>query len=267
MTVSRSSLLTGAWLAAALALGAATAVAQDSETWTQCVNKNDVVSNDVQIKACTALIRSGRENARNTAIAFNNRGIAYYAEDDYDNAISDFTEAINLDPNYADAFQSRASAYSDEGDHDHAIADYNQSIRLNPKNPIAYNNRCDEQLLMGRVQAAIADCNESLRQRPSHANTLMHRGNAYLAAGEYRKAIADYDAALAQKPKDAWSLYGRGFAKVKLGQASGGNADMDAAKAILDGIVEAFAKRGIKLQGKRMHHARPHRPRAASART
>jgi hypothetical protein len=33
---------------------------------------------------------------------------------------------------------------------------------------------------------------------------------------------------------------------VKLGQISGGNADMDAAKAILDGIVGAFEKRGIK---------------------
>src|SRR5438270_878271 len=188
MTVSRKLWLSGAFLAAALVTAAATASAQQSEDWTKCINRKDTYSGDVQIKACTALIRGGKENKRNTAIAFNNRGIAYYAKDDYDNAISDFSEAISLDPNYADALQSRASAYSDKGDHDHAIADYNESIRLNQKNPIAFNNRCDELLLIGQVQAAISDCNESLRQRPSHANTLMHRGNAYLAAQEYRKA-------------------------------------------------------------------------------
>src|SRR5262249_36235851 len=164
-TVSRKVWLGGAFLAVLVA-EASTASAQQSEDWNRCVNRKDTYSGDEQIKACTALIRSGQENKRNTAIAFNNRGIAYYGKEDYDNAISDVTEAVNLDPSYADAFQSRASTYSDKGDHEHAIEDYNQSIRLNQKNPIAFNNRCDERLLIGQVQPAISDCNEALRQRP-----------------------------------------------------------------------------------------------------
>jgi tetratricopeptide (TPR) repeat protein len=235
----------GACLVAALMASAAPANAQQSQNWTWCVNKGKAFPSAQAVKGCTAVIQSGRETQRNMAIAFNNRGIAYYGDDDYDHAIPDFTEAIRLDPGYADAWQSRASAYSDKGDHDHAIADYNESIRLNQKNPVAFNNRCDELLIIHQVQAAIADCNESLRQRPNHANTLMHRGNALLAAGQFDKAIADYNVALSQNPKDAWSLYGRGYAKVKKGD-SAGNAEMADANAMERGIAEAFADRGVK---------------------
>ena len=229
---------------AALVLGAAPAAGQSSQSWTWCVNRNRVFPTDTAIRGCTAVIQSGREDQRNLAIAFNNRGLAYYGKGDYETAIADLTQAVKLDPDYADAFQSRASAYSDKGDHAHAIADYDQSIRLNSHNPIAYNNRCDEQLIVGQVKAALADCDEALRQRPNHANTLMHRGNAHLAAHEFADALADYDAALKLNSRDAWSLYGRGYAKAQQGDI--GTADMETAKSIQANIAAGFESRGIK---------------------
>jgi tetratricopeptide (TPR) repeat protein len=244
MTSMRWRRLGGLAVAAAL-IGMAPASAQQSPDWTLCVNKNKAYPVDQAVKGCTNVLKSGRETTRNRAIAFNNRGIAYYDDNQYEKAIADFTEAIKLDRGYADAYQSRASAYSDNGDHDKAVADYNQAIRLNAKDPIAFNNRCDELLIIHQVQAAIQDCNESLRMRPNHANTMMHRGNALLAAKQYAKAIDDYDAVLRQNPKDAWSLYGRGFAKLKQGNGAG-NADIDAAKAIQPKIAEGFESRGIK---------------------
>src|SRR5262249_24376671 len=229
----------------AVALHATPAAAQQSQSWTWCVNKDHAYSNDQAIKGCTGVIQAGKETQRDLAIAYNNRGIAHYANDDYDKSIADFTQAIKLDKNYPDAYQARASAYSDNGDHDRAVADYNTSIEMKRDNPIAFNNRCDELLILRHVQAALADCDESLRQRPGHANTLMHRGNAHLAAGEWTKAIADYDAALSQNPKDAWALYGRGLAKVKQGDGAG-DADIARAKAITSSIAKGFSNRGIE---------------------
>ncbi len=236
------------WMCAAAALGlpAAPAMAQQSQDWLWCVNKNNAYSVDQALKACTAVIKSGKESRRNLAIAYNNRAVAYYRKNDYEHTIADYSEAIRLDRTYADAFQGRASAWSDKGDHDKAIADYNESIRLNTSNPIAFNNRCDELLILRQVQAALADCNESLRQRPNHANTLMHRGNAYLAAAQYDKAITDYEAALRHNAKDAWSLYGRGYAKKKLGNDAAGDADIAAAQAIVSNIADGFKNRGIQ---------------------
>ena len=42
---------------------------------------------------------------------------------DYDRAIADFDQAIQLKPDYADAYYNRGIAYHDKGDYDRAIAD------------------------------------------------------------------------------------------------------------------------------------------------
>ena len=130
--------------ATALLLAATAAHAQQSKNWQWCVNDGHAFGADDQIRGCTALIQSGKENRQDTSIAYNNRGLAHYDKEDYDRAIADFTQAIRLDPKFGKAYDARANAYSDKGDHDRAIADYNEAIRIDSANPRAFNNRCDE---------------------------------------------------------------------------------------------------------------------------
>ena len=59
----------------------------------------------------------------------------------YDNAIANFTKAIELYPNFANAFHSRANAYYEIADYPRAIADYTQSIKLNPNASNSYWGR------------------------------------------------------------------------------------------------------------------------------
>ena len=58
-----------------------------------------------------------------------------------DDAIADYTEAIRLNPDYAEAYNNRGFIHNMKGDYDDAIADYTEAIRLNPKNPNCYCNR------------------------------------------------------------------------------------------------------------------------------
>ena len=85
---------------------------------------------DVKIAACTRAINSG---AGRPSINYNNRGDAYRKKGDMDRAIADLTEAIRLDPKYANAYDNRGLAYRDKGDMDRAIADLTEAIRLDPK--------------------------------------------------------------------------------------------------------------------------------------
>jgi tetratricopeptide (TPR) repeat protein len=61
------------------------------------------------------------------------QGVAYAKKGDFDRAITEYNEAIRLDPKNAGAFFSRGVAYAEKGDRDLAIADSSEAIRLNPE--------------------------------------------------------------------------------------------------------------------------------------
>jgi tetratricopeptide (TPR) repeat protein len=234
---------------------------------------------DVAIEGCTRIINDRDESARNRAVAFDNRGEAYFWNRNPDRAISDFNEAIRLDPNYAQAFNRRAIVHNFKKDHDRAITDYTEAIRLNPKyhaafnnrgiahfakkdndraiadyteairldpnSALYYNNRCYARATANRdLQQALVDCDAALRLRPNHAHFIARRGFVYLRLGRLNEAVIDYDSALKIDSKQAASLYGRGLARLKKGD-NGGNADVAAARAIQADIVEEFARYGV----------------------
>jgi tetratricopeptide (TPR) repeat protein len=121
----------------------------------------------------------------------------------YDNAISDFTQAIRLDPNSANAYRERGIAYSDKGDHRRGILDLNQTILLSPNNPRAYINRGNMYRLIGDYDRAITDYNQAIRLDPNSASAYMNRGGAYRQKGNINQAIADCTQAIRLDPNNA----------------------------------------------------------------
>lgn len=214
-----------------------------------CSDKNNASANQI-ISGCTALINSGRGNAKGLSEAAYNRGNAYASISDFDHAIADYDEAIRLNPTMAVAFDNRGRAYTDKNEFERAIADYDEAIRLNPNSAVAFHNRCWAQAALGRTSDALSDCNTSLRIKPQDAGTLGTRGFVYLRAGAFDKAIVDYDAALQKAPKMAGLklaavLYGRGIAKQKHNDP-GANDDIVAAKALIPDIAEQFGRYGVQ---------------------
>ena len=63
------------------------------------------------------------------------RGGAYFDKrGDYDQAIADFSRAIELNPDNAEYWHDRGAAYFRKGDYDRAIADYARACQLAPGN-------------------------------------------------------------------------------------------------------------------------------------
>jgi tetratricopeptide (TPR) repeat protein len=151
------------------------------------------------------------------AKAFYDSGNAFLAKAQYNRAISDFTEAIRLYPNYASAYHDRALAYGNRGvangnklDWDEAIRDFTEAIRLDPNYAKAYSNRGTFYEMQGNFDKAISDYNEAIRLDPSNANAYDLRGGAYYQHGNFDAAISDLTEAIRLDPSNANAYSHRG---------------------------------------------------------
>ncbi|MBV6340165.1 tetratricopeptide repeat protein [Candidatus Magnetobacterium casense] len=70
-----------------------------------------------------------------------NRGMSYFKLGDYDKAISEFIEAIKINPRYIEAYYNRGEAWLKKRDYSRAIVDFNRVIEVEPRNKMAYYNR------------------------------------------------------------------------------------------------------------------------------
>jgi tetratricopeptide (TPR) repeat protein len=118
------------------------------------------------VKACTEIIDT-LDNGYVIDAAYLHRGIAYQQKGNFDGAIADFSEAINLNPAFADAYFHRGGAHRAKGDYDSAIADFDRAIQLDPKDAEAYNCRGEVYSAKGDYDRAIADFNHALEFDPA----------------------------------------------------------------------------------------------------
>jgi tetratricopeptide (TPR) repeat protein len=110
----------------------APAAAQTQQQIDWCVNQGSAFSPDLQIGGCTASIQSGRLSGKALARAYVSRGDAYDDKEDYDRAIADYNQAIQLDPKDAGAYFSRGLAKRLKGDKSGGDADIATAKTIDP---------------------------------------------------------------------------------------------------------------------------------------
>ena len=95
------------------------------------------------------------------AIAYRNRGTSYANLRDFSNSAADFSKVIQLEPNNASGYVGRGAAYIYLRQYDSAISDLTKAIELNPNDSIAYYNRGICYQAIGNMERAQADYNKS----------------------------------------------------------------------------------------------------------
>ena len=187
------------------------------------------------------------------ADAYNNRGIAKSDLGQYFAAIADYDIAIRLNPDYTGAYLNRGVAKSKLGQHFAAITDFNIAIRLNPDDADAYYNRGIAKSKLSQHFAAITDYDIAIRLNPDYAKAYNNRGNAKYHLGQHFAAIADYDIAIRLNPDHAKAYNNRGLAKSDLGQHFAAIADYDIAIRLNPDYANAYNNRGL-AKGKLGQH-------------
>ncbi len=172
----------------------------------------------------------------------------YKLDDNSDDEIHCYTEAIRIKPDYADAYTNRGVARKAKGDLDGAIKDYTEAIRLEPDNAIAYNNRGVARKAKGDLDGAIKDYNEAIRIKPDYADAYNNRGNA--RKGDLDGAIKDYTEAIRLEPDDAIAYNNRGIVRKDKGDLDGAIKDYTEAIRLKPDYANAYNNRGIARKAK-----------------
>jgi len=169
----------------------------------------------IDLKLITPVIDSLKikpqiEAKLNDAGAYLNRGVAYMQKRQFDQAISDFNKALEINPSYAEAYDNRGGAYVAKGQYDLAILDFNKVLEVNPRNPGSYTNRGTAYMNKGMYDQAISDHTKAVEINPKFAWAYYGRGMVYSKKDQYDQAISDFSKALEINPRDAGAYYRRG---------------------------------------------------------
>jgi|GEM_PF-5149506 len=113
-----------------------------------------------------------------TAAGYFQNGQEAAEKGDYDQAIADYTQAINLSPNYAMAYNNRGWAYYLKGDLDQAIKDTTKAIQLDPDVAYAYITRGHVYDNMGDIDRAVADFEIALSLDPNNTDVKRYLAQA-----------------------------------------------------------------------------------------
>ncbi len=182
---------------------------------------------------------------------YTNRGIAYTVKGDYDHAITDYDQAIQIQSDFAEAYYNRGIAYYYKGDYDRAIADYDQAIQIQFDLVVAYIYRGIVYGDKGDYDHAIANYGQAIQIQPDSAVAYYNRGIVYAKKGDYDRAIADFDQAIQIQPDFVAKAYAnRGIAYTEKGNYGHAIADFDQAIQIQPDFAKAYADRGIAYYNK-----------------
>ena len=113
------------------------------------------------------------------------RGLAKQQLEQYPAAIADYNKAIQLKPDYAEAYYNRGLAKTTLGQHSVAITDFDKAIQLKSDYVEAYNARAFSKINKGQPVDAITDCNMAIQLKPNFAE-------AYVTSRTRKRTVRAY---------------------------------------------------------------------------
>ncbi|MYA99900.1 tetratricopeptide repeat protein [Candidatus Poribacteria bacterium] len=192
------------------------------------------------------LLVEWRQRKRIRAYTYFKKGKNRSNAEDYDEAITQFNSAIQLNPAYARAYFERGFARFKIGDSAGAIDDYTHAIKFNPRYTTAYYNRANQKRDHALYEAAIKDYTIAIGLDPKYDKGYNNRGRVQYLLGKskadkgnraevvlyYRAAIDDYTEAIKLNSAHVLAYYNRGDARKLLGQHEAAKKDFEKAKEL-----------------------------------
>jgi protein O-mannosyl-transferase len=172
------------------------------------------------------------QGAPHKARPLNNRGLAYFHQGNFAQAMADYDKAIEINPYYSAAYNNRGLLNYRQGNFIQAILDFDQAIEKNTDHAAtysSYSNRGLAYFRQGNFTQAMADYNKAIEINPYFAQVYSNRGLLYYNQGRFAQAVSDYNKAIAIDPNVSEAYNNRGTCWEHLGNVIQARADYNKA--------------------------------------
>jgi len=172
-------------------------------------------------------------------------GAAYSQAGYFDQAIREFTLALETDPTYAEAHYNLGTLYLKQGKPDEARRHLLRTLELRPEYPDALNNLGLLAAQAGENAEAIGYFQQAIRQRPDYALALYNLGNVYRREQRFSEAKQALERAVALAPDDAEMNYGLGMLCAQMNDLDGARKYWQEALKLRPDYPEALNNLGV----------------------
>jgi tetratricopeptide (TPR) repeat protein len=166
-----------------------------------------------------------------TAAAYHSRGQLFYHASEPEDALADFTMALQMEPGQANILLWRAAALLGLNDSTAALADINRALQLDPHLADAYYWRGRAHWTDDDLDSALADFTQAI-ELEAGGGAYEYRGKLWWEMDQPEKAVADFSAAIRLDPTSWSAHWGRARALDWLGDSAAADADFDRAEEL-----------------------------------
>lgn len=174
------------------------------------------------------------------AWSFNRRGQLKAEASQDEEAIKDFTAAVEADPTCWRAIHNRGVLLAQSSQFEKAFDDFGTTIRLNPKFAKAYSNRAALLLIADKLEAALHDYQQSIELDPNLAVAQRGCGRVCQLLGQLDEAKTHYDEAVRLAPDDAFAAACRADLLTDLGSYADAVAEYNRALELDSKLTQAL---------------------------
>jgi tetratricopeptide (TPR) repeat protein len=187
------------------------------------------------------------------AYAFCKRGFVCKKLNQMEDAVLDYTRALELKPDYIDAYMARGFTYYEMERYPEALADFAKLKEIRPSLPTVYMFSGLTYRLLGDFENALVDLNKATELQPSYLEAFFHRGLTYFELKDYEKSIEDFTKVIEIAPQYVNAFLKRALVYMALKKSDLAIQDLNAAIRLDPNDIDAYYYRGQALFEKGYH--------------
>src|SRR5262249_22744542 len=156
-----------------------------------CAAQSSQAQANKDAKEANKLARDGAEASKNQ---------------EWDKAVDLLRKATAMDhkyaPNLAAVYQQRAYSNATNQQLQDAISDYSEAIKVAPDDARIYEQRAAVEMKLNDNDKALADYSEAIKLKPNEVKYYAYRSYIYEVKGDTKNSMADTDKVLKLDPKN-----------------------------------------------------------------